>query len=236
MRAPCGYLWVAALVAVLLGSSRVGQASSQPRGDFAPGGSAEDLLQHPDVQQELKLSSQRLQTISQIQRAVHEKHKEDFDRLRDLGPEERRRKQTVLAKSISQEVMTALSEVLGPEQLKRLEQIHVQRQGLRAFSDPKVDKALRLTDSQKQNIRKIEQGAAQEARLLFRVAAQEGFQETLKKIERVRRKAVEKCLALLTDEQKKAWHELIGEPFEVRSQRSLIRELERGPDPSSSKP
>jgi hypothetical protein len=232
VRVSCGLI----LIAVLLESPWTGQRSSQPSFDFAPGGSAEDLLQHPDVQKELKLSSQQVQNINQIRRAVHEKHREEMDKLRDLDAEERLRKQALLAKTVSQETMSALSRVLRPEQSRRLEQIHVQHQGLRAFSDPKVDKALRLTDNQKQSIRKIGEEAAQEARLLFRVAAQSGFQETLKKIEKVRRKALEKCVALLSDEQRRAWQELIGDPFEANSERPLIRNPDRAPDPSSSKP
>jgi hypothetical protein len=232
----CGSILIAVLATMPAGSSPAGQAPSQPGRDFAAGGSPEELLQHPDVQKELKLSSQQDQKINQIRRAVHKKHQEEFERLPDLGPEERRRKQAVLAKTVSQEITRALSHVLGPEQATRLEQIHLQQQGLRAFSDPKVDKALRLTDDQKENIKLISEEAAKEARRLFRAGAESSFQETLKKVEKVRRKAIEKCIALLTDEQRKAWRELIGEPFELKSEPPLIRQPDREPNqPKDSK-
>ena len=38
----------------------------------------------------------------------------------------------------------------------------------------------------------------------------------MKKIADLRKQATEKAVAVLTDEQKKSWKDLIGEPFEVK--------------------
>jgi cysteinyl-tRNA synthetase len=184
-------------------------------------------LQHSDVQTELKLSSQQIQKINQIMRDVREKHKEDFDRLRQLGSEERRRQQADLTKIVSQETMKALRQVLDPGQARRVEQIHLQRQGLGAFADPKVETALGLTADQKNKLKVIGEDVAKEVRMLFRGRAQSNFQEALRKIDKVRSTAVEKGVALLSDEQKKVWQELLGEPFQVKSEQPLIRP----PDP-----
>lgn len=59
--------------------------------------------------------------------------------------------------------------------------------------------------------------------MLFRIPGQSSFEETVKQIETISRKAVEKAVALLTDDQKKIWQELIGKPFTVESQPPLIR-------------
>jgi Spy/CpxP family protein refolding chaperone len=211
---------VVALLLCVTDSS--GQATQQPNGPT--GGFPDQLLQHREVQEELKLTGGQVQRINEMRHAVHEKHREELDKLRDLGPQERHREQAVLDGAISREMMQALSRILEPAQFGRLEQIHRQQQGLRVFSDPGVDKILRLTNKQKQNIKKLSDDAANEARMLFRTAAQNGFQETLKKIETVRQKAIERCVALLTDEQRKAWKDLIGEPFEVKSAPPLIRQ------------
>jgi hypothetical protein len=226
-RLACARALLAVLIVLLPGFTRIAQALQQSERSTA-GGFPYQLLQHPEVQKELKLESEQLQKIEQIRRAVHEKHQEEQGRLRNLGLEERRWKAAALASKVSEEIMQAVDRVLQPGQSKRLEQIHLQQQGLRAFSDPRVDKVLRLTDKQKVQVKKIGEDAVKEARMLFRTTAQSGFPETLKKIETVRRKAIEQAVGLLTDEQRKGWKQLIGEPFEVKSTPPLIRQ----PDPT----
>jgi hypothetical protein len=181
------------------------------------------LMQSPEVQKELHLDKEQVQKIDELVRVVREKHTHDWDELRSLAPAERRRKQSDLAKTISQEIRRRLAEVLTPKQAKRLEQIRRQRQGLAAFTDPKVEKALHLSDEQKSKLKRINADAAQEARMVFRAGAPSSFPEKLTKIEAIGRKAVEKAVALLTDEQKKTWRELIGKPFAGQAEPSRIR-------------
>lgn len=228
---------VTVLAAVQAGWAQVGPPPSQPAGDIAPADSPEALLKHPEVQRELKLSNEQLQAIQHVTRAVHDKYQRGVDKLRSLGPEERRRKQAELAKAISQEITSALGRVLQADQTRRLEQIELQQQGLRAFPDPRVEKALRLTGDQKDKLKMITEGAAREARMLFRTGTSSSFEETLKKVESVRKKAVEKSIAVLTEEQRKAWYELIGEPFAVKSVPPLIRPVDQDRDkPTERKP
>ncbi len=46
--------------------------------------------------------------------------------------------------------------------------------------------------------------------------AQGNFREAGEKAGALRKETMEKVMALLTDEQKKAWKDMTGEPFEVR--------------------
>ncbi len=105
-----------------------------------------------------------------------------------------------------------------------MEQIHLQRQGVRALADPKVEKALRLTQEQKDKLKTVAADEAKEVRMLFSPRGQNSFQQALAKVPQVRRAAVQKGVALLTDGQKKTWQELIGEPFQLKSEPPLIRQ------------
>jgi hypothetical protein len=183
----------------------------------------EALLQHADVQKELNLGEGQIRKIDQIIRVVREEERQGLDELRDLNPSERRRKQADLAKTAMQEIQRRVTQLLEPKQARRLEQIRRQQQGLRAFADPEVQKALHLTGEQKSRLKMITADAAREARMLFRVPGQSGFEESVKKIETISRKALEKAVGLLTDEQKKIWQEMVGKPFEVRSEPARIR-------------
>lgn len=216
VRALCGAILVAVLAPVPAEPAQEKRAS-QPIDGSAASGSVEALLRHPDVQSELKLSTQQMEKVIEIARRIREKHQADFDKLRDPAVEQRRQPEANLTRTVAQETVEALRDVLDPGQVKRVEQIHLQQQGLRAFEDPKIGKALRLTDEQKNKLTIIAHEAAQEARKLFRPGAKSDFQQALKKFAEVRKAAIEKAIALLTDEQKKVWHGLIGEPFQVRT-------------------
>jgi hypothetical protein len=181
------------------------------------------LIQQPEVQKELNLGKEQIQKIDQFVRGVREKQQQELQELRNLPPSERRRKQADLAGKVTQEIQRRLTEVLKPKQARRLEQIRRQQQGLRAFEDPEVEKALHLTGEQKNRLKTINADAAREARMLFRSGTPSSFQETMTKIETIGHQAVAKAVALLTDEQKKIWQELTGKPFELHSEQPRIR-------------
>jgi hypothetical protein len=215
---------LALFLAVALPEAQAGPPlSSQPVGGLPPLGTPEELLQHADVQKELKLSHQQLEAINQVTRTLAEKYQREFDKIRSLGSQERRQKQTDLVKTVSQELANALTPVLEAGQARRLGQIFLQRQGLQALTDPKIEKGLRLTEAQKTKLKSIRDDAAKQARALFRGSAQGTFQEVITKVEQIRSQSLEKSVALLTSGQKQVWHDLLGEPFAVKASAPLIR-------------
>jgi len=108
-----------------------------------------------------------------------------------------------------------LASVLKPEQSRRLKQISIQQRGSQAFNEEDVQTTLKLTDDQKDKIKTLNEDAGKEMREIFQ-NAQGNFREAGEKAGAVRKETMEKVLALLTDEQKKSWKEMTGEPFEVR--------------------
>ncbi|HLJ93408.1 MAG TPA: hypothetical protein VKU02_09490 [Gemmataceae bacterium] len=204
------------------------EPSPLPTGSPAAIASLEALLLNPDVHRELKLTSEQIQKLHQITRSVHEKHQEDFRALRKLSGEERRRQETDLTRTVWQEIRKELENVLPPEQARRVVEIRLQGQGLQAFADPDVDRALRLTDEQKEKLELITQDTAKRIRQLFSPRAQNTFEQAMKKAEQLRRTAVAQAVALLTQEQQKTWRGLIGEPFQPTSAPSLLRQRPSG--------
>src|SRR5262249_22110823 len=135
------------------------------------------------------------------------KMREKFQELFGLEGEERGRKMQELMK----ENEKAVSEILKPEQMKRLKQVSYQLAGGGGFTDPEVVKALQITDAQKAEIQKINQATAEQMRDLFQGGPPDD--EARKKIQEMRKAATEKIVNLLTAEQKTQWKELQGEPF-----------------------
>jgi hypothetical protein len=115
-------------------------------------------------------------------------------------------------KKVDEAVLKALGEVLDPDQMKRLKQIHLQTRGTRAFSDPKVQEQLKFTAEQKDSIKTITEDSDKEIRELQKEGG--GF-ENAKKIGAIRREADEKIRNVLTAEQQKTWREMTGEQFQI---------------------
>jgi hypothetical protein len=160
------------------------------------------LLSQKSVQNELKLSEDQVKKVKELT----DKQRESFRGLRDLSQEERQKKMQERTKANEK----AVAEILKADQIKRVKQISWQLQGPRAFSDPAVADALKLTDQQKEKVKTIQQ----ETRTA-RGDRQGGGnrEEARKKAEAARKSANEKLMNVLTTEQKTKWKELTGEPF-----------------------
>jgi Spy/CpxP family protein refolding chaperone len=133
------------------------------------------------------------------------------------------------------EIARAMTDVLTPEQRRRLEQIQVQALGPAAWDDAAVQKALNLTDEQKAAIKKLRD----EARAKFReqrTAARGGPPPRVtpeRKALRLRerewaagyRALQDRIVALLTPEQQKRWRELTGAPVRFRVEHDPFRKV-----------
>ena len=193
---------------------RPGRGGPGGRGGFGPAG----LLQNEGVQKELKLTDDQIKKVQDVAKDIREKHKDDFDKVRSLDQAERREKMQELTKTVSEETTKALADVLKPEQQKRLKQLTLQREGTRAFSNAEVQMALKLTDEQKDKIKTISSDSEKEMRELFQNAGGDR-QEAGKKMQALHKETQDKVMSVLTEDQKKSWKDLTGEPFEFQSRR-----------------
>src|SRR5262249_17773612 len=141
-------------------------------------------------------------------RTVREKYQDDLRKLRDLEPD----KQVALMKKVDEETTKAIADILRPEQAKRLKQIERQQTVVHYFNSAEVAKDLKLTDDQKEKIKDVFNEYQQEAgALLLRGASDQESQKKLTKA------ALTAFVEVLTNDQRKAWKELIGEPFELKA-------------------
>ena len=162
------------------------------------------LLRNPGVQQELKLDEGQVEKVNALIEEQGEKMREQFQ---SAAPAERRQ----LMEKMNRENMTALGSIFKPEQMKRFEQIALQQQGIRAFASPDVQGRMKLTDDQKTKVRAM----ADEADAAMQ-SGEGSMQERMQKAMALQKAQMEKAHAMFNDEQKAAWTELTGTPFEVR--------------------
>jgi hypothetical protein len=201
-------------------AQRRGQGQGQGgRGPGGPGGGIAGLLQNESVQKELKFDKEEADKVKDAVQKVRDKHADEFAKLRDMPQEERRQKSQELNKTVSDETLAAVSSILKADQMKRLKQIELQQAGVQAFTRPDVQKALTLTDEQKDAIKTIDEEAAKKRQELFQQGGsrrQAGGGQGQSQMATLRKETLERVQKLLTADQKKVWKDLTGDTFEIQ--------------------
>jgi hypothetical protein len=176
------------------------------------GQSGVSLLVNKSVQKELKLSDEQIEKATKASTDLNERRQEKFGELRDLEQAERQEKMQALGKEFAAESKKLADGIIKPEQAKRFGEISVQVMGFSAFNDADIQKKLSMTDEQKNKIKDMQQEMMDKA-----TSIREEFQNDqagrTKKMTELRDELKSKATTLLTDDQKKTWKEMTGEPF-----------------------
>jgi hypothetical protein len=163
------------------------------------------LLLNKSVQQELKLSNDQITQLKEAVAKVLEDNKGELAKIRGAGPEERAR----VMRTIAEQTNKIVTKVLNEDQVKRLREIDLQERGPMALYDPEMRRSLKITDEQLGKLKELADTSIKQAQKFH-------DERDVKKIREVVRNAQEKLADILTDEQKKAWREMLGKPFELK--------------------
>jgi len=211
-----------ALVLALAVAPVVAQQPQRPMGPGGPGGrvSVGMLLGNKGVQEELKLSEEQVKKIEEIQTTIRAKHQESMKKAFESKDRE---KMTAVFKEIGEDLEKSLKDAgaLKAEQNKRLQQILLQNSGVDAYTTKEVQEGLKLTDKQKDEIKSVSDDLKKDRQELMKSAGRDPqkLQEMQKKMQEMSKDADDKVAKLLTEDQKKAWSEMIGAKFEVKFER-----------------
>lgn len=168
------------------------------------------LLAEQDVQADLGLDKADQQRIDAIASQFSAQGQELLQGYAQLTPSERHVRFLELARNSER----AMHSILDEPQLQRLEQIRLQLSGSRAFDEPEIVRALKLTDSQRQAIRQFHVETFVLLNDRKDLSTDEAARRTLR--ESLFRAATDKTLALLTPDQRNRWQDLTGRPFQGR--------------------
>ncbi len=194
---------------------------------------AAKLLTSKAVQEELRLSGEQLQKAGQVLRDVGGKYKDSFADLKKLPMGERLTKYNQLIDEMNTETFKGLKDILDAKQMERLRQLDRREQGPRIFRDPDILKELKLTDEQRAKLTKISLDGFKEIGEIVKANADKR-EEAAKKVAAVQRKTLDEIIGLFTDDQKKVWQKLIGEPPTGEEKRPEPRKEGNTSKPDSS--
>jgi hypothetical protein len=139
-----------------------------------------------------------------------------LDSLKDTEAADREKKLSEHRKNALENLTKHEKEVLKPEQLTRLRQVVLQQEGGFALGEEDVRKELKITQEQQMKFMAIFQDLQRTVEGLVKQAQAAGNADGLKpKVEQARKDHGKQLEAVLTDDQKKQWTEMLGPPFEL---------------------
>jgi coenzyme F420-reducing hydrogenase alpha subunit len=191
-------------------------------GRGVPGG--DSLLLNKSVQTELKLDDKQLKTAGEIAK----KRQEGFAKVMEAFQDGDREKGMELGKKNREATAKALKDfqkTLTSTQAKRFQEIEVQLATKynqpNIFKNESVQKALKLSDKQKDTVKETLSDFEKDQKELFDDAKgdRKKFREIGKKMESLRKDAYAKITKSFTSDQTKAWKDAGGEAFELKIER-----------------
>ena len=178
------------------------------------------LLSIEKVQKEVKAKEDQIAKIKTISEKLRAEIRKQYTEARKIEDEAKRRaKFTELRAKYDSDSRKQLHDVLSREQMMRLYQIRMQ---YRAVTDTLASKyvagKLKLTDEQKTKAAKIGADSRTKQYAIYRTmrdADEKKREEARKKLREISAEADKQALALLTDEQGKAFEKMKGKKFEL---------------------
>lgn len=182
------------------------------------------LLGREQVQKELKLNEEQTGKVKEMVQKLWEEMREQWAGLREITDQEKRwAKMAELGDQMNRKARTQLQDVISREQRRRLYQIRMQVRGpAYTLSGKRIASRLKLTDEQRKKLAEIDkdlQQKASEAMKGFRDLSQEERGKRFAELGKVRQKANQDALKLLTAEQKEGFEKMQGKKFELQMRR-----------------
>lgn len=156
-------------------------------------------LRTEDVQKELQLTDEQKEKLREIGQKYYEQTRKDWAGLREMSAAERKKAYAEIRNKNEKrmrEIRKQVEQVLSPEQLGLLRQVHLRTRGAAALANPKILDQLEVTDEQKEKLRQIRE-------------------QTQEKIRQLQREMLEKTLEVLSPQQRKKLEELTTEGYAV---------------------
>ncbi len=182
------------------------------------------LLSQEQVQKELKLNEEQTGKVKQMVQKLREEMREQWTSLREITDQEKRSaKMAELGDQMNRKARTQLQDVISREQMRRLYQIRMQIRGpVYTLNGKRSATRLKLTDEQRKKLAEIDKGLQQkvsEAIKGLRGLSQEERGKRFAELGKLRQKADQDALKLLTAEQKEAFEKMQGKKFELQMRR-----------------
>jgi hypothetical protein len=178
-----------------------------------PGGTP--IYQNPDIRRNLNITDQQLKQLNQAYGDVQGRYKDPFSGLDRLDASQRAARAQELSRNMNADLMKAYGGIFNDQQMNRFRQLDLQNRGFTAFSDPNVQKQLNLTDKQLAGIQRFSQQYNQQLQDITKSAGT-NRDDAVRRYDTFRKDMQQRLNDILTPEQRKAWSQMTGDPYNFR--------------------
>lgn len=170
------------------------------------------LYQHPDVRQSLKLTEEQINRLNAANKQLEQRYQNERARLDSLTPAERSAEIQRLTTTGRTDFYRSANDVFTPAQLQRYRELEYQYQGPSAFGDPDIRARLNLTDDQVRRFQSLQTDYRPHQSFLVN-ADGSVRNDGPKQYQLYRQRVNEQMEAILSQEQRDRWRNLIGEQY-----------------------
>jgi len=209
-------IFVAALVLTAVGADRASAQRTSPPGAAQVTPSSPyttPLYRNPDVARNLDLTRDQIDRLNQATDRLQGRYRDQFDRVNRLDERARDARRQELLRNYSGDWTRSAGDIFNERQMSRYRQLELQSRGLDAFRDPDVRRRLNLTDEQYRKLSDLGTRVDEERQ---NIPATERLQtrDTLRNWRDFMGRTQRSMNDILTDEQRRAWREMTGDPFD----------------------
>jgi hypothetical protein len=173
------------------------------------------LVYHDKVSRELKLSAEQKDKLDQELPERFQDAVKFHESIHDIKPPERDKQFAVYRRKAHEKLAAFLKEILKDDQRKRLWQIELQQEGAFVLGG-EVGKELKITDDQRRQFMAVQQELQKKAESLVKEAQSSGMPEEIRpRIMKLRKEYEARIVAILTEDQKTQWKEMLGKPINL---------------------
>jgi hypothetical protein len=167
-------------------------------------------FQDPAIRKELGVDELQFQALNQAYSKIFGGFQDRLGGLDRLSEAQRAERLRELSLSFNAEVNRAAAQALKEQQVQRFNQLFLQQQGFDAFTDPRLQRQLSLTDQQLQQLRKFGDAFDRDMQGLFRDPSSEDARRRFDALAKLR---AEQINSILNAQQQQAFQQMLGQPF-----------------------
>jgi hypothetical protein len=175
------------------------------------------LVFRDKVQDDLKLSDDQKQKLMASFPEHVQATMQFFDKAKDMQPADREKAMQEHRRKSEEKLATLLSDLFDARQRRRLFQLQLQQAGAFALlGQNELFLPMKITDEQRGKFMAVVREMEMKIQALIGQAGNDASPEAIMpKVLKIRKDYESKISAMLTDEQRRQWKELLGKPFEL---------------------
>jgi hypothetical protein len=170
------------------------------------------LYQNAEISRSLKLTNKQIDQLNAANTQIQNRYQNQLSQVGTLTGEQRAQALERLRANQWNDFYRSTGSIFTPQQLQRYRQLQYQYEGPRAFLDPAVRQQLNLTDSQVRQFQLLQQNALPPQAFLQNA---DGSVRTngIRDYNAYQSSTNERMNAILSQEQRDRWHDLVGDRY-----------------------